>query len=233
MKALTNTLKALIKPKYWPYFIPSVILTFFFALVSEVTKLIFSWVEGIESISGILETTGNALFTLGTFALKFALVTLLSPMLAYLSEKIDQEFNGFDFKYTLQQFVWAILRSLAVAIVAVTVQFVLIAILALPLWFVNDIAFTMIILILSSLFLGFAFFDYSLERYRFKLGPSFQWFLKHLPICFLVGFIFNLATFVPLQFKLHWLYYMGIAFMPVTMTIFATLLYTSSITMEK
>ena len=146
-------------------------------------------------------------------------------MLSFLSEKVDEHYGGFPFKYTLGQFIWAILRSIGVALSALITQLIYMGILLVPAWVAGEMFFKISTTILTSFFLGFAFFDYSLERYKFDFASSWQWFFGHLHWCFFIGLILNLFTYLPLQLEWYTTYLVGMGLLPPALTIFATMIY--------
>ena len=225
MSAFSLTIRALKNPTYWAFFVPSIILTAIFMFSVEMTKFIFEKIADFESVKWAANALGKGLIILGAFSLKFFLLTLLSPLLAYMSERIDEDFASFPRKFTMSQFIWAILRSVAVAIAALTFQSIAIVVMAIPAWFLSDIIFLIVMFAISSFFLGFAFFDYSLERHRYAFAESFTWFGENALQCFWIGALFNAVTYLPLHFEIMPIYYIGMAMMPAAMTVYATFIF--------
>ena len=224
-KALAMTVQALTSTRYWRYFVPSMVLAVAFGATTGGAAWLLSLAEAWKSIpvlGSLLVFASDALLTVWNFAFEFLVLTLLSPLNSYLSEKIDEDHYGFPFEFTLLQFVRAILRTAMVAVFALTAHLVLLVLLVVPSWLVGDAFSEGVAIAVNALFLGFAFFDYSLERHGYGVRRSLRWTRRNVAACFTVGVIFSAATYVPLLFDAYAVYYLGMGLLPPALTILAT-----------
>ncbi|MCB0793638.1 MAG: EI24 domain-containing protein [Flavobacteriales bacterium] len=156
------------------------------------------WLSGSGELL-VLIVLKVALFFLFALVNKYAVLVLLSPLLAYASERAEQVLSGVERPFQLGQMLWETGRGAAIALrngaVEVSINLVLwVATLFLPIL----APFTAALLFLvSAYFYGFSMFDYIFERRRTPIGQSFAEMNKRLGMVVANGALFSLLMKVP------------------------------------
>lgn len=226
--AIQNTFEALFKGKFLLYFIPGAIiaLIYFFAYYLPASRLhaVANSTESIPWVGSIVSWGANQLVglfdTLINEFRKFFILVLLSPVYCLLSEKFDTHITGKPFNFNLLRFINDFLRMLLIVTTALILELVFLAI-----WFVLDFILPGFIgetgfFIISSFFLGFSFYDYSLERYGVTVVESWGFGFKHFGSILLTGILFSLCLQIPA---------IGIVIGPVLATMISTSVYVQGI----
>ncbi len=196
------------KGKYGLFFLPGLIVSLFFGFILFIT----------DSISNldvfIISETSKFLGLIITQIYIFFILTLLAPFNTALSEKFEKDYQGKEYIFKLDKFFKDLLRMIVLSFVLILIEFTLLGII----WMVtklfhipylNELTF----LIISSLFIGYSFFDPSLERHRYGISKSLQFFQSNLFTILIAGLFFQLIFHLP---------YLGILISPVITTLLAT-----------
>lgn len=231
MKVLTNHWKAILKSfellaegNFLLYFLPGIIV----AIIAGFISAIFSWIFGGISLVGYLPWIGGYaesgvdtiygwLDATGYFLYSFVILTLFSPFNSMLSEKLDNKLTGNKFDGGFSRIISDIVRTIGVLIVGMVLNMIIIY-----LWnlvstpFGGDFLSPYITFIITSFFIGFNSYDFSLERYQVPIGDSWKFaFMKPLYMI-LTGILFTLTLGIP---------YVGLILAPVLLTMIATIIY--------
>jgi len=139
------------------------------------------------------------LFVIFFFAFKPILIALISPILSFLSEKIDGHLTHNKFEFSLKDNMKFIFRGLKIGILCFIKQ-IAGTVLLLLLGFIPIIGLLspVLIFLLQSYFIGFAFMDYTLERYNFSTKDSMKFINKKRIYSVVSGCIFSILLIIPL-----------------------------------
>lgn len=147
---------------------------------------------------------------------KYITLIILSPVLAYLSEKVDEILNGTKYPFSSSQFLKDVWRGVLLALRNMTIEFIWV----IALWTATFIIpilipFTAIILFLvSAYYYGFSMLDYTNERRKLSIGESIHYIRKHKGMVLGNGVVYQLIISVP---------FIGAVFAPITAVVAATL----------
>lgn len=220
IKAYPKALKFITKNRLWRYFlIPAIVA---FLLLSGVIYLAYEFIPNIvfflsdwigyedwqfrganwlERIFNFFLGSGLAISTglLSLLLYKYTMLILLSPFLAWMSEKVEhiQTQTTYDFEWS--QFVKDILRGVRMNLrnmsreIPITLFLLLFSLIP-----VVGIAATALIFLVSAYFVGFGMIDYYHERQRMSVAESATKIRKQRPFAIAIGAVFNLILFIPI-----------------------------------
>lgn len=174
-----------------------------------------SWLNGAREtvVSWILRlAVGYVLF----IANKYIVLVLLSPLLAYASERAEEIATGRTFPFSFRQLMKDALRGALIAIRNGVLESVItIGIWVLTFFVPIVVPFTFIILFLvSAYFYGFSMFDYVFERRRMRISESVHAVNSQRGAVIANGILFSLLMKIPL---------VGLMFAPVMASVGAVL----------
>ncbi len=185
-----------------------------FAIVDSLTELVKSWTLdaiGIANdssffgklfggiVTGFIWVTFKVIFfLLFAYTGGYVVVVILSPVLAYLSEKTEKILTGKDYPFDAQQLARDIVRGVLIAARNFFIELLWMIVLF-TLSFIPVIGWltSIVLLIISSYFYGFSFVDYTNERKRFTISQSVSWMRKHKGMAIANGFVFALLLLIP------------------------------------
>ena len=214
----------LMKGKYWIYLLPSIIISLVFFFIAGIISSIFSFVNYADSVpflgetleTGVTATKGFFSY-LGDIFYQFLILTVLSPVYCLLSEKVDNDFTGAKFDGGIVRIMTDLIRAIFVVIIALFFNLIFML-----LWFVfawvtgfhllDEIMYFLI----GAFFIGFSFYDYSLERYEVGTFGSWGFGFNKIPYMFITGGLFCLAYKVP---------FFGVILSPFLVTIISTVVF--------
>lgn len=128
----------------------------------------------------------------------FITLILLSPVLAVLSEKVDQKLTGKSYPFNISQLIKDILRGITIAVRNMALE--LVALIALFVFsFIPIIGWSspIIMFLVSSYFYGFAFIDYSSERQKLNISESVQFVRNNKGVAITNGTIYSFFLLIP------------------------------------
>lgn len=137
-------------------------------------------------------------FFLFAFIGGYVVLILLSPLLAYLSEKTEQILNQKEYPFSWSQLFKDMIRGIIIAIR--NFFFEMIAMVLLFFFsFIPVIGFLSapLLFIVSSYFYGFSFLDYTAERRRLKLKESVFFINRNKGLAITNGSLFAGALLIP------------------------------------
>ena len=147
---------------------------------------------------------------------KYIILILISPVLAYLSERVERILTGKDYPFNFWQFVKDVWRGVMIAIRNMLIEFSIIILLwALTFFIPILLPFTTILLIgVSAYFYGFSMIDYTNERKKINLSDSVKFIRKHKGYAIGNGLVYHIVMLIP---------FVGVVFAPITAAVAATL----------
>jgi len=161
----------------------------------------FSWGDKVEGFFGklamIAVTALSVFLYISTY--KFILLTILSPFLAYVSERVEELETGNNYPFSWSQLFKDSLRGMKISLVNFIKEILSIAVLFLV-GLIPGVAAASapLIFLVQSYFVGFSMIDYFLERRRFSSAESMRMVRKLRGLCLPIGAAFNGLLFVPL-----------------------------------
>jgi len=164
-------------------------------------------------------TFGLIFFFIYNIIYKYILLIILSPVLAYLSERIEEVKSMKTFPFDFGQLLKDILRGILIALRNLFIELGVILLCTLIAWlpgvgWLFGILLAPFLYILASYFLGFSMMDYTCERHRMKISQSTRFIRKHKGIAIGNGIVFNLLLLIP---------FVGISIGPILSVTAATL----------
>lgn len=147
---------------------------------------------------------------------KYVTLIILSPVLAYLSEKVETIITGNEYPFNTAQFLKDVWRGVLLALRNMIIEFVWV----IGLWVATFmipilIPFTAIVLfIVSAYYYGFSMIDYTNERKRLSISKSIHYIRKHKGLTLGNGVVYQLFVSIP---------FFGAIVAPITAVVAATL----------
>jgi len=202
--AIQLSIKQLSQGKFWLYLVPALI-------VASVFYAISSFFELVLGNSGFM---GEIFQWLTKMTYTFVILTLLSPVNCLLSEKVDNEITGARFNGGLVRIINDMFRSIAIVIISSLLYLVIFGTWSMISWIlglqsINPVMY----FVLSSFFYGFAFYDYSYERYEMEIWATFRFGFSKFSHLLITGCMFNLIYLIP---------HVGLILAPFLLTIVST-----------
>lgn len=147
---------------------------------------------------------------------KYVTLIILSPVLAYLSEKVQSILSGNEYPFNTIQFLKDVWRGVVLALRNMLIEFVWV----ISLWVATFmmpllIPFTAVILfIVSAYYYGFSMLDYSNERKKLSIRNSIHYIRKHKGLTLGNGIVYQLFVSIP---------FLGAIIAPITAVVAATI----------
>lgn len=224
IRSINRVFIELSKGKYLEFFIPGFVILILFWQVSLFTETVgdsFSFLGNTPFIGEYLEKGVETTFSVIQYMLEqitvFFILTLLSPFNSILSQKLDSAISGKTYKFDLVRLINDLLRMLLVVTIALLLQFIILGIYWLITYifginFLDPLAY----FVITAFFYGFAFFDYSLERYRIGIFESLGFAFSNMLLVTISGSLFLAIYNIPV---------VGLVFAPILTTMITTIIY--------
>jgi len=141
-------------------------------------------------------------FAIFAFVGGYIVIIIMSPILAFASEKTEKIITGNDYPFSASQLMRDIVRGVLLAMRNMFYEFgwmfifLIIGIIPLIGWLVSSISFIPMFFI-SSYFYGFSFMDYSIERQKLTIGQSVRFVRKRKGVALANGMIFSISLIIP------------------------------------
>lgn len=222
--AVQLSIEQLAKGKIWLYALPSLIVALLFYGIFNFFNNLSDDASTLDSIplvggyitSGVQQTIGFASWITDLFY-KFFILTLLSPVNCLLSEKIDNEVTGAKFNGGFIRIMNDLLR----AIFLLFFTFLLNVLVMSVWWFISwifgiHLLDGIVYFLISSFFIGFSFYDFSLERYDIGFFGTVGFGFEKMAYMLLTGGLFSLIYMIP---------HLGLILAPFLLTIVSTIVY--------
>jgi len=190
------------------YLIPGIIniilMLLFSILVHFASNSILNFIEKLvgDNYNELIKTFIKFMIYLSFFAIyylfyKTLILVILSPFLSYISEKTESIITNKKFDFTLKDNLFFIKRGIRVTLQSFLREFFFTAIILL-LFFIPPFTpfIPLLIFLVQSYYIGFAFVDYTLERHNYEIGTKV---IRKNPSFFLInGGLFTLILFIPI-----------------------------------
>lgn len=177
---------------------------------SHLASIVTDWIRDIMPFSmgdswlaGFLRTIGAFLVWISFFFIfvyigGYVLLILLSPVLVYVSEKVDMHLTGKTYPFVFREFVSDVFRGIYIALRNLSIEIVS-SILSIIIGFLPLVGFVAPIYLfgIAAYFYGFSFMDYSLERHRYTVRESVLKVRKNKGTAIGLGMIYMLFTTIP------------------------------------
>jgi CysZ protein len=222
VKAFEIIFKEHLKGKFLLFYLPGLFMLLIYLYLSNSLSNFGSSIEfGDNFLADTLETglkkTSSFLSLLLYQFFLFIVLTLFSPINALFSEKLDTSLTETNFKIDIFLFIKNLVRTILLILTCLFIELILFFI-----WWVIasiiglDFLSPYINFAISAFFLGFFFYDYSLERYDISTRASLQFAKDKFATVLLTGVLFKLIYHIP---------FIGIVVAPVLITGIATIIF--------
>ena len=147
---------------------------------------------------------------------KYIMLMLLSPVLAFLSEKTEKILTGNDYPFNMRQILKDVWRGVLLALRNMCIEFGWAILGWIILIFIPPVGIivTPFLWLIGWYFYGFAMMDYVNERRRLTVGESVSFVRKHKGVAIGNGWMYALVLFIP---------FIGGVFAPIIACVGATL----------
>lgn len=222
--AIGQMLNAFRQGRYWRFFLPSLGISIVFWVLFGLLSLlgtVFSVLGGSPLIGDYLQVGVEGFFGLFTFLfdqlMVFIILTVLSPMNGFLSEKIEREDSKTAVEFDWSMLANSLLRAIFLVILLLIMEFAVIFVYWLISLFIDSPRLdALAYFLIAAFFYGFSFYDYNLERHREDVFSSIDFSFKHIASVLLTGTIFSVLLSIP---------YLGVIIAPVVATMLSTWVY--------
>lgn len=168
----------------------------------------------IKNLAVVL--TWGISFLLSTKFSKYVILILLSPVFAFLSERVDEKLTGKQYPFDLFQLIKDVFRGIFIAVRNLTIELFLIGILTMASFFAGPFAIILVPLLwlISSYFYGFSMMDYTSERRKYSIAKSVEFVRNNKGIALGNGMMYSVFDMIPV---------IGIIFAPINAVVGATI----------
>lgn len=129
---------------------------------------------------------------------KSLLLVIISPILGYVSERVETHLTGKKFDFTFKDNLRFLIRGVDIGLKSFFKQMVgTCVVMLLGFIFPINLSIPLLIFIIQGYFTGFSFMDYTLERYNLSPKESLDFLKKQRVYAALCGGIFTLLFFIP------------------------------------
>ena len=132
----------------------------------------------------------------------YIVLIILSPVLAWLSEKVESKLTGKDYPFNLKQFIKDVWRGIVLAIRNFLIEMIFIVVLFLisfipVLGWLGGIFGIVVLFFMSAYFYGFSFIDYYVERRKLNVKQSVYFMRRHKGLAIGNGAVFSFTLLFP------------------------------------
>lgn len=220
---IEQVFRTLFKGKFLFYFIPGLIVGLIYLYFQFQARRIMA----VAHIGDDIPVVGTAISWLadGVFSIfdliisefyKFVILVVLSPVNCILSEKFDSYLTGKEYKFDFIRLVNDFLRMILIVISALLLEYIFLAVWWVFSWILPDFIGETMFFLIASFFVGFSFYDYSMERYGLNFFKSWGLGFSKMSYMLITGAIFTLMIKIPV---------VGIIAAPVLTSMISTAVY--------
>lgn len=177
----------------------------------------WAWIgKIIHLVSGILGWIARIVATLFFLKiLRYIVLILCSPVMARLSERVDEILSGKTFPFRLHEFLHDMFRGILISLRNMFLEtFITVACFFLGFIPVIGLIVVPFLWITGWYFLGFNMMDYTYERCRMRISEGTRFTRKHKGIAIGNGMVYSFLLWIPV---------LGICLAPVLSSVAATL----------
>lgn len=221
-------IQLVLQKKLFGYFIPAALVALIFYFIISSGNWISGGLNFMEDwwLIGWLIGAFKNLFSFLSFMLfEFVILVLFSPITALLAERTREEITGLSIPFSISLFLRAFKRMLAILTFAFLAQLIISLVLWLLSFFLGDTFYTIASMLNISFFIGFSYFDFALELDEVSSKESRKFGRKNWLACILIGLVFNLGIYIPLNYGWVVPYLLVITFLPNLLAISTTKMY--------
>lgn len=206
---------------WWAFLIPLILNIMLYlsgfmatdALGDYTGQVVEEWLSGkgdsriMELLPGFLSGIIKVLFHVAFFFIfaylsGFIILIVLSPLLAFISEKTEKIILHNDYPFEWSQFFKDIWRGILIALRNLVYEIMLTLIIfvttLIPVLNIFSAPLSVVLLFLiSSYFYGFSYMDYTCERKRMKVKESISFMRKYRGMTIANGALFSLTLLIP------------------------------------
>lgn len=216
--------KALLKGKFLWFFVPGLIvglIYFYFQWQAQrVQETITSVTDAVPIVGSAITWMADGVFSIFNLITsefyKFVILVILSPVNCILSEKFDSYLTGTEYKFDFVRLFNDFLRMILIVISALFMEYVFLGIWWLFSLVIPDFIGETVFFLIASFFVGFSFYDYSMERYGLNFFKSWGMGFSKMSYMLITGGIFTLMIKIPVA---------GIIVAPVLIAMLSTATY--------
>lgn len=130
---------------------------------------------------------------------KSLLLVILSPILSYVSERVEAHLTGKDYKFSLKENISFVVRGVDIGVRSFIKQMIgTCVVMLLGVIFPINLSIPLLIFVIQGYFTGFSFMDYTLERYQLSPKESLAFLKKQRVYAVFCGGIFTILFFIPI-----------------------------------
>jgi len=193
---------------YWFVLLPLILFvgvywlgTYFESIELKIGRDIAKEVKNLDSLNEITwrSVQMHIFGVLNTIFTKFTLyivVVILSPLLSFLSERIEKILTGNKYKFSFIQLMHDIRRGLKIALRNISWEYFIIVLMIGLTSFIDssfkDFLILAVTIPIGFYFYGFAFIDYINERRRLNIQQSIYFVSKHKGLAVSIGSIYSI-----------------------------------------
>ncbi len=151
------------------------------------------------TIAILLKVVGLVIYML---IFRYLVLILMAPVLAMISERVEEIVSGKSFAFEWLQFLKDTLRGILIAIIN-SVKEIVYTILIFLLSFVPLVGFIspVLLFLLVCYYYGFSMMDYTLERRKMNIRQSENFIWKHKWLAIVLGMVFNVLVIFSTTFS--------------------------------
>jgi CysZ protein len=158
--------------------------------------------DGYKALHFLFKILTAGIFIISFFVyfslFKFVLLTIASPLYAYISEKTASILTGKEYEFNLQQFLIDIARGIKMSLKNLLKQtFLTIIILLLGFIPIVGLLSAIILIFIDSYYYGFSMLDYNCERNKWSVAQSAQYISNRKGLAIGNGLVFYGLFLIP------------------------------------
>jgi CysZ protein len=174
--------------------------------VDYLKEIVVNWINLDKTgflgklLGGLVEVVIRVIsFLVFAYLSGYIIIILMSPLLAYISEKTEQIITGKTYGINLKQLLKDIVRGIMLALRNLFIE-IFFVILMFFVSFIPVIGWfgTIVLFFVSSYFYGFSFIDYNNERQKMTVSESVSVVRKYRWLAIANGSVFSFFLFVTL-----------------------------------
>ena len=202
--AIEQVAKTILKGKFLWFFVPGLIIGLIYLYYQWQAQKALALVHAADDVPLLGAAIGWAADTVfGIIDLiisefyKFLILVVLSPVNCILSEKFDSYLTGKEYKFNLIRLFNDFLRMILIVISALLLEYLFLIVWWIVHFFLPDFIGEALFFLIASFFVGFSFYDYSMERYGLSFFKSWGVGFAKMSYMLITGGIFTLMMKIP------------------------------------
>jgi CysZ protein len=174
-------------------------------LVDYLKDLLLNWInfDSGSFWNGFLGVLVEVLIRITSFLVfaylsGYIIIILMSPVLAFISEKTEQIITGKQYAFNINQLIKDMIRGILIALRNLLMEMIFI-VLAFFISFIPVIGWfaALVVFFISAYFYGFSFIDYNNERQKLSISESVSVVRKYRWMAIANGSVFSFFLVVP------------------------------------